>query len=458
MSKPILPPEILGEIFRSIVVEVFFAALKAQFTPHAPITGLAIHLSSVSTYWRSVALSTHAMWSYIEIRHSIPWVSRSPLLALALARSQHVPLHIIITMQHNLSGFPEVLSAWDALAEQLMAKVVFLEVFSMIHTNYTIQLTAENTLSRCLLFKQSPVLKTLNYSLLSMPMTGGRTLVTVTDWTEVRGKILPHAPLLVELSLAHFGGLELSMLRPETIRGLQRFSHLALNVRMRVADVFTAAPGLRHLSLGPSELPGESSAGSNLCRYGDLVSLSVEASTLAQLNRTSAPNLVRVKFEDEHMKQFDVVYLACFLNSTPYLALEHLILPTSFDWEGRECPENMVAVIPLFAFMPNIRSLSLPTSCMKGSCIAEWTRPENVRFLPKLRAITLRRMIPFGHDAQLFEEFFQSRQAAMAEICDSANRLPLTIEMDYWRDTAAAEDICELLGRYVKSIRVVGSP
>ena len=455
-----LPPEILGEVFRSIVVELFLAAQKEPFGPRNSITSSAIRLSSIDSYWRSVALSAHTIWSYIKISHGKPWNPHPSLLALALARSQRIPLHIIIVMRHNPPVAPEALPAWNALAEQLMARAGFLQVVSLPETNYTYQLVAGNTLFRSLLLKKSPLLRTLRYTLLVMAMSYPPA-VMVTDWAEVRGQILPHAPLLVELSLVNFGGLELDMLRPEMIRGLQRFSHRA-DGSMLVADVLAAAPKLRQLSLTSRELLGGSSAVSNLRIYVNLVSLSAEASALAQLNRTSAPNLrtlnFDVKFHNEYPGYFNAAYLAGFLVSTPYLALEHLSLPDRKMWSCEVYPESMAAVVPLFAYMPNILSLSLPRLNVKGSCITEWTKPDNVRLLPKLQVITLRGMIPSGNDAKLFKNFFRRRQTAMAEICDSGNRLPLTIEMDHERDTLAVEEICDLLGRYVMSIRVVGSP
>jgi len=448
-----LPPEILGEVFRSIIVELFLAAQKEPFGPRNSITSSAIRLSSVDSYWRSVALSAHTTWSYIKISHGKPWNPHPSLLALALARSQRIPLHIIIVMRHNPPVMPEALPAWNALAEQLMAQAGFLQVVSFPETSYMFQLVAGNTLFQSLLLKQSPLLKTLRYALLTMPMSS----VMVTDWAEVRGKILPHAPLLVELSLINFGGLELDMLRPEMIRGLQKFSHLTPDGRILIPDVLAAAPKLRQLSLTSREMPGGSSAVSKLRIYANLVSLSVEASALAHLNRTSVPNLHGLYFHNGHLGHFNAAYLAGFLGSAPYLALEHLSLPDRIMGGGEVYPESMAAVVPLFAYMPNILSLSLPKLKLKGSCITEWSRPDNVRLLPKLQVITLRGMIPSGNDAKLFKEFFRRRQAAMTEICDSTNRLPLAIEMDHGRDDVAVEEICVLLGRYVTSIRVVDS-
>ena len=124
---------------------------------------------------------------------------------------------------------------------------------------------------------------------------------------------------------------------------------------------------------------------------------------------------------------------------------------------------QLVTVIQLFRYTPNIQTLSLPRPIEKGGYLAEWTQPENVRLLPKLQKIIFRRAFPF--EVTIVERlnddtvsgFFQARQAAMLDICDSERRLPLELELEFKNDPAAIKEVGDLLAPYVATIRVVSS-
>jgi len=463
MSRTVLPDDILGDIFLSVIVDTFFAVLLERSQNNPSATTTAVRLSAVSNHWRSVALFTPRMWSYITITYGVssaqPWDPHPYLLAYSLARARNVALSLRIDAPCTLSNEPP--HVWDALAEQIMAVTGSLEVTSMVHPGHKLQITAENALS-LLLFKPSPYLTRLKYSMEHPSSRKSQSsLIKITDWREVDGNILPYAPLLVDLELKNFGGLQLGMLRPETMRNLRRFASRIFQSSLRIADVLISAPELKEIELGYSE-PDDLSFSSSHSRVArKLVSLRGASKILMQLDRAHVPNLHTIHLANED-GGFEAVHLARFFDSTPYLALEHLILPFSDQNDS----DQLAATIPLFRYMPNIQTLRLPSFPPEYGLFSQWAHPENVALLPNLRKIEFSKMQLFNLNKipvieQLEEaaviQFLELRRTAMSETCDSSNRLRITVEIGVRRCAAAAEQICELLGRYVVAIRIVGS-
>ena len=455
MACSTLPLDVLASIFLDIVVEIYSASPSNAPKNRVPITCYAANLSAVCSHWRFVALFTPRMWSYIEItyveRPQPHWIPHSSFLQLCLSRANHVSLNIRVESPHNLPL--ETSRAWDAMSTQMMPTVGVLEVVSEANRSSNgLQLGGTYTLMRCLLHP-TPRLTRLKYHLQEPPMDallcrfGPASGITVDGWDKLCGRILPRAPYLVDLELNHLGGLQLDVFPPATLRGLRRFACRSFIPAIRISDILACAPYLERLQLCYNSASISFGTESGIVPAQDLVSVYGNANViLAQLDSRRAPNIHTLRFHPQ-LAEFDHNLLERFFCSTPYPALKYLALPPMYFCAD----EQIAAVVPLFRYMPNIRTLVMPNFPSVDPVIQNWARPEHVALLPRLQIIKSN----MGSDAVSFFNFLEARRATFPELCDSQSRLAMTIELRGRQKDDQQMQVCLALAPYVATVRIV---
>jgi len=455
MVYPILPHDVLGGIFLDTVIEIYNASPSNAVKKRTPITCYALNLSAVCSHWRFVALSTPRMWGYIEItyveRPGPHWIPHSSFLQLCLSRAGLVSLNVRVKSPHNLPIDTSLV--WDAISAQMMPAVGVLEVVSEANRSSNgLQLGGIYTLTRFLLHP-TPRLTRLKYHLQEPPMDalmcrfGSAPGLTVDGWDKLYGKILPHAPYLVDLELNHFGGLRFDVFPPETLRSLQRFACRSFIPDIRISDILACAPYLERLELCYKLASILFETELSIVPAHDLVSVYGNANViLAQLDSRRAPNIHTLRFYPQ-LAEFDHKLLERFFCSTPYAALKYLALPPMYFCDD----EQVAAVIPLFRYMPNIQTLVMPNYPSVDPAIRNWTRPEHIALLPRLQIIKLY----MNSDVVLFLNFLEARRAMFLELCDSQSRLAMTIELRGRQRDDQQTKVCLALTPYVATVRIV---
>ncbi|CAA7260452.1 unnamed protein product [Cyclocybe aegerita] len=112
-----LPPELLGEIFRFVVLPRRFHTSSSVALPKEPAHNIAYAITQTCKYWRDVALSIPQLWTSIPpLQYPYPYFHRRlSFMRLFLERSKDLPIHVIISMVHW--PFLNTLEAEDSLPD-----------------------------------------------------------------------------------------------------------------------------------------------------------------------------------------------------------------------------------------------------------------------------------------------------------------------------------------------------
>ncbi|CAL1711984.1 unnamed protein product [Somion occarium] len=111
-SVNLLPPELLGAIFHSLVLSYAATELEEEGA-QCPYSWA--YIAQVCRYWRDVALQSPILWSYILLDKSV----KPDTLSEALLRSGRVPLSLRAWLPVQTDASPEFTSCLKRMSEEL---------------------------------------------------------------------------------------------------------------------------------------------------------------------------------------------------------------------------------------------------------------------------------------------------------------------------------------------------